>query len=284
MMKSNLGLRRLAAVLLLSAASFATLQGCKGNAPGAPVFATPPPAPLANNIIDNFEDGNLLMNISLAGAASSPTTTYVAVPADPLNPSGPTNLQPVVNPSVPLGVWVASSWGGNTVNNPYIFTDGLGALSSLGYIHLVGNLTEPNPPAYASYQLEGKFNNGAAYDAATPGFTGIRFYYKLGATDNCLQRRFMIAVRQSLPGPDGGTCPSNCYDHPGADQAANPRDTWVLKSYTFTSLTQLGWGYVVPGGLPAHRTDFIKLVWINGRNGAAGTSKVDYYVDQVEFF
>ena len=115
MKTGTLKIKQLVAFALLLGGAFAALQGCQGKTPAAVVFGIPPKAPLASNIIDDLEDGNQLMSINLLGAASVPSTQYVVTPANPNNPSSSSTIQPVYMPSVPLGVWVASSWGGNAV-------------------------------------------------------------------------------------------------------------------------------------------------------------------------
>ncbi len=290
------------ATAVLIAGAFAVLQGCTGKTPASPVFAIPPAPVLASNIIDDFEDGNISMSTDLVGAVNEPTTQYVSAPSDPNDPSSPMVLQPVSTGMVPLGVWIASSWGpNNKVNNPYVYQDGQGALGSNGYIRLwckPGGLVEPPivPPAikalYVAYQLEGKLCNGYPYDALTPGFTGVRFYYKLGSADTCAAfRRFDVAIQQTLPIADGGdgTCQPDvanhdCFDHFGAFLPAAPTNTWSLRSYTFVSLTRRSFGEPLTGNLLDYRSNFVKLVWQHGLNGVPGSATVDYWVDQVEFF
>jgi len=275
-----------AALLSCISTAAVNMGGCGKNQSTAPSFATPPPPAVAANVVDDFEDGNLLMNINLAGASSPGGTQYAASAAPPTDPSGATVLQPVYQPPMPLGVWVASSWGGNSVNQPYLMQDGQGANGSRAYIRLFGNLVEPAPPVYAAYQLEGKLMNGAPYDALTPGFTGVSFYYKLGAADNCPYRRFAIALQQTLPKGDDsgdGSCGTDCYDHYGSSLDPAPAGNWVLKSYPFSALSQ-AFGAPVPGALMGNRKNFVKLVWQQGRNGSPGISRVDYCVDDVRFF
>jgi hypothetical protein len=85
-----------------------------------------------------------------------------------------------------------------------------------------------------------------------------------------------------------GTCPSNCFDHFGANLAAT-NGLWVAAAYTFSGganpLARNGWGY--PSGLvlnAAALKDTIELQWQVGRNGSKGRYNVDYWVDEVSFF
>ncbi len=273
-------------------------QGCTAKAPAAPVFAIPPPVGLANNIIDNFEDGNTSMSVDLKGAASLPQTVISYVPSDPQDPNSPLVAQGVVNPPVPLGSWVGSSWAGNAVNTPYIFTGAStspapsnlilssGALGTKGYCRLFGPIHDAADGTYPAFQLEGKFKGTAPYDASS--FTGIQFYLNIPTADTCPTRRFSIATIWTLPAAEGGNgyCTS-CYDHYGANFAAGSTGGWVLRSYTFTTLSR--GGFLVPAGIPNNmpltmRTDFVKLVFQFGRNGTSGNSVVDYAVDEFSFF
>jgi hypothetical protein len=117
----------------------------------------------------------------------------------------------------------------------------------------------------------------------------------VGATDTCSFRRFDIATTWTLPASEGGNgfCTS-CYDHYGANLPAGP-SPWTLRTYNFTALSRRM--FLSPPTLPTtlpigttaplfldYRADFVKLVFQHGRNNVAGTSPVDYAVDQFEFF
>jgi len=285
---------------LLAVSALWFSQGCTAKAPAAPVFAIPPPVGLPNNVIDNFEDGNINMSVDLKGDASLPSTvTSYTVPTDA---TGLSTAHTVVVPPVPLGSWVASSWAGNTVNTPYVFTgastanDGVilstGALGTKGYCRLFGLINDPGNATYPAYQLEGKFNgltpsHGAnAYDASS--FTGVQFYLNVSSDDTCPSRRFNIANIWTLPPSEGGNgfCTA-CEDHYGAMLPAGPTAGWVLKTYTFTSLSRQNFlaPATIPNNMPVSMfTDFVKLELQFGRNNATGSSQVNYAVDEFSFF
>ena len=305
MNKQNGWFARALVLGLLTVSALWTSQGCTAKAPAAPVFAIPPPVGLPNNVIDNFEDGNTSMSVDLKGDASLPSTvTSYTVPVDA---TGLTTAHTVVVPPVPLGSWVASSWAGNTVNTPYIFTGAStspapanlvlssGALGTKGYCRLFGSIKDLADGTYPAFQLEGKFNGQSlshginAYDATS--FTGVQFYINIAPTDTCPARRFNIATIWTVPPSEGGLSTANggclsCYDHYSAVFAPGSTGGWVLRTYTFTSLQRQGFGSpTLPTSMPAaYRTDFVKLVFQFGRNGSAGTSTVDYAVDEFSFF
>jgi len=190
-----------------------------------------------------------------------------------------------------LGYWHAWTWGdpGNQVNAPYVICGGVGANGTSCAIHLYGNIHDNADGQYPAFELDGLLKSGQTFDASM--YSGIRFYFKTGTSDTCLLRRFTVPISTTQPVSLGGACTTNCLDHFGANLGATSGN-WVQKTYYFNStlgspsLLRQGWGYPVnPMTLSgANLTQLLAVQWIAGRNGSAGTSYVDYWVDEVEFF
>lgn len=178
------------------------------------------------------------------------------------------------------GQWMAiSSGGGGTIDSDFI-ADG-GANGTPKAAHIYGKLTDKGDKSYPGFQLQVHLKDGGYYDASN--FSGVQFYYKCPSDDTCLKRRFGIGMAATLPGDQGGTCASNCYDNFGADLA--PSDNWVKKTLVFTDIKREGWGgAVIPPDLTDHLAEFINFAWTHSANNTAGTFNVDYWVDEVSFF
>jgi len=221
---------------------------------GNPISTATPTPPPPINLIDNFEDGNTSMNPNLVNSGG-------------------------------LGTWTLESWAGNTVNSPFIFTNGAGALGTAGYMHAFGPIHDAADGTYPAFLLKGFLQGGTSYDASS--FTGIQFYYNVSASDTCNFRRFNIATAWTLPAAEGGngTC-TLCYDHYGANFPAGSTGGWALKSYAFTSLQRQGFEVPsLPMSMPTSMTtDFNRLEIEFGRNGTFGDSTVDYATDEWSFF
>lgn len=177
------------------------------------------------------------------------------------------------------GMWLAITFGGNTIDAEFI-ADG-GANGTPKAAHIYGKLTDKGDKVYPSFDLQGKFKDSGYYDASN--FTGLSFYYKCPATDQALKRRFKVGSAPTLPGDQGGTCTSGCYDNFGAD--LSPSSDWIKKTYAFVDLKREGWGApVTPPDLTDHLKEFISFSWSHSANNTAGTYNIDYWVDEVEFY
>jgi hypothetical protein len=190
--------------------------------------------------------------------------------------------------SFPDGVWYASTWDlGNIINSNYVTCGNVGANGTDCAIHLFGNITDYSDGQYPSFQLEGILSKGY-YDGSA--FSGVNFYYKTGTADTCSFRRFNLVIAQTQQDIKGGTCPSNCFDHYGYN-LNETYGVWKQAKYYYNTtlgspaLSRNGWGY--PTGITLsgiYLKQIIELQWQFGRNGTKGTSYVDYWVDEVEFF
>jgi hypothetical protein len=177
------------------------------------------------------------------------------------------------------GTWIAFSFGGNVVNNPFLVEGG--ANGDKMAAHIFGTLTDKGDSSYPAFTLQCQFNQSGLYDASN--FNGIKFYYKCPSKDQALKRRFCLGTAPTLPASAGGNCSSNCFDHFGA--VLNPSEDWVAYNLKFTDLSREGWGApVTPPDLVDHLKEFINLTWNNSANNTAGSYGIDFWVDDVEFF
>lgn len=204
--------------------------------------------PPEQRVICNFDDGSKNMNPKLYGGTT--------------------------------GAWMVFSFAGN-VPNP-VFMEKGGANGTPMCAHVTGTLTDKGDRSYPSFTLQGKFKDSGFYDAGA--FTGIKFYYKCPEDDQAIKRRFAIGTAPTLPAQDGGICVADCYNHFGAYMA--PTNDWKFCSYKFTELPrEPGWGSpVTPPDLVDHLKEFVYIKWDHGGDNNAGTYKIDYWVDEIEFF
>jgi hypothetical protein len=204
--------------------------------------------PAAAQIICNFDDGSKNMSSQLYGGAG--------------------------------GAWTTITFGGNTIDSDFVVPGGADGTKMAA--HVFGTLVDPGDSSYPDFTLQGNFKSSGYYDASA--FTGIQFYYKCPSDDDSNKRRFGIGTAPTLPGQNGGTCQSDCYNNFGAFM--DPTNDWILKSYKFSELTrEAGWGSpVVPPDLTDHLKEFIYIKWANSGDNHAGSYKIDYWVDQVAFF
>jgi hypothetical protein len=244
-------------------------QGCTAKMPASTTFVATATPTVPPNIIDNLEDGDTYLNPAMCGVGAS---------------------------GAPYGFWVASSWGdpANLINgrsgSPIVFGGSVGANGTDSAIHIYGTIIDHADNQYPSFQLEGKLKGGNYFDAVPYGFVGVRFYYKTG-TDTCTFRRFNLPIAATSPSSTGGYCLTSCFDHFGASLTPTS-GAWSLKTYYFNAtlgtpiLSRQGFGSAIsPTTLSgSHLSQLLQVQWQFGRNGSAGTSSVDYWIDEVEFF
>jgi len=190
-----------------------------------------------------------------------------------------TNVSPLLFGSS-KGVWNAFSYGGNTVNTPFVVAGGANGTGMSARIW--GTLNNKGDNSYPAFSLQGQLRDSGYFDASA--FNGIRFYYKCPVTDQAKERRFKIPIAGTLPTSGGGTCTDNCYNHFGADLSVTP--DWTLKSYSFSDMKRLpGWGSPVsPPDFVDHLSKVVFLQWDHGNGNDAGSFNIDFWVDEVEFF
>ncbi len=178
------------------------------------------------------------------------------------------------------GTWSAFSYGGNTVNNPYIVSGG--AKGTAMAVHLFGTLVNKGDNSYPAFTLQGKLKSSGYYDASN--FTGVRFYYKSPSSDKAPGQSFKFTIAATLPTSNGGTCNDGCYNHFGA--ALSTSADWAQNSYSFNDLKRgTGWGSaVIPPDLVDHLKEVVGLEWSHDAGNTAGSYPIDFWVDEVEFF
>jgi hypothetical protein len=207
-----------------------------------------PTIPKDERVISNFDDGSKNINSKLFGGAD--------------------------------GSWSTITFGGNSISQDFIESGGANGTKMCA--HVTGTLKDLGNFVYPDFTLQGKFKSSGYYDASS--FSGIQFYYKCPSDDNAMKRRFSIGTAPTLPGSEGGTCQSDCYNHWGAYM--DPANDWVFKSYKWEDLKrEAGWGSpVTPPDLTDHLKEFIYIKWSHGGDNHAGTYKINYSVDEIEFF
>lgn len=199
-------------------------------------------------IIGNFEDGTERMNPKLYGSSD--------------------------------GLWMALSFAGNTVNNPFIVPGGANGTGMAA--HIFGVLVNKGDGSYPAFRLTGKLKMGGYYDASS--FDGVRFYYKCPSDDKSVNRRFSIPIAATVPTSDGGTCVDGCYNH--FEKDLSPTDGWVQVKAPFKDLQrQPYWGSpVTPPEFIDHLKEIVNIEWDHDAANTKGKYNIDYWVDEVEFY
>jgi hypothetical protein len=181
------------------------------------------------------------------------------------------------------GDWMSLSYAGNenNINKDFIVEGGVNGTPMAA--HIFGTLVDKGNASYPSFAIQGRFTESGNYNAEN--FAGIQFHYKCPSEDQALKRRFAIATVPTLPKSDGGSCVSGCYNHFGLDLTPTGGE-WKLVSSDFVDIKrESGWGSAVtPPDLVDHLKEFVNLQWQHGANNAAGGYKIDYWVDEVEFY
>lgn len=204
-------------------------------------------------VVDDLEDGDTTINPNL------------------LNSSG--------------GNWGTLTWGdpSNVVNNPFVVAGGAGGSSFA--VHIYGTLTDNGDGQYPSFALQCRLNTGSTYDASF--FTGVRFDYRAGTSDNANIRRFFITLPELAPLADGGSCTGatgQCGDYHGIFYDPPPT-SWTKQALAFSSLTQEGFGISPsPADLDGNKDHLFWMQWNHGGGNVAGSYTIDYWVDNVEFY
>ena len=127
--------------------------------------------------------------------------------------------------------------------------------------------------------------SGNLYDMSF--FTGVKFFLKLGVSDSAIKRMFSIPIYYTQAPPAGGCqAGKQCYAHFEASYANATAGQWLPFSYKFTDLTRESWGNAItPSTLTgSNLQQVLWLMWEEGNNGTAGKAKVDFWVDQIQFY
>lgn len=150
-----------------------------------------------------------------------------------------------------------------------------------------GTLMDTGNATYPAIELEATMENGNEYDGSF--FTGVQFYLKIAADDNTTKRDFSIPVYQTQGTPQGGCVGGNaggCYDNFTTDLSAGTAGQWEFFKVPFSSLVQAYAGVVTnpPTFTGANLQQMLWLQWEESRNNTAGTSNIDYWVDDIQFY
>jgi hypothetical protein len=83
---------------------------------------------------------------------------------------------------------------------------------------------------------------------------------------------------------DGGVCTDQCGNHFGV--FLKPTLDWTVESFDLKSLVrEEGWGATLDSDdFMDHLKEVVYIKWENGTNNVPGLYKIDYWVDQVEFY
>lgn len=178
------------------------------------------------------------------------------------------------------GSWSAFSYGGNTVNDPFVVPGGANGTPMAA--HLFGTLVNKGDNQYPAFTLTFKPKAAGLYDAGA--FTGIRFYYKCPPADKTTFRTLGIPIAATLPASSGGTCQDGCYNHFRSELPASA--DWTVLSLAFNTFKrQAGWGSPVnPPEFTDHLNEIVDFEWSNNVGNTAGSFPVDFWVDEVEFY
>ena len=151
--------------------------------------------------------------------------------------------------------------------------------------HVQGTLTDPANASYPAVELEAQMEGGSQYNGSF--FSGVEFYLLVSSADNTTKRDFSIPVLQTQ-GPPQGTCTGangTCYDNFAINLSPTPGQ-WTLFTIPFNSLTQAYAGVVTnpPTFTGANLQQMLWLQWEEGRNNMSGTSTIDYWVGDIQFY
>jgi hypothetical protein len=157
--------------------------------------------------------------------------------------------------------------------------------------HISGAVTDLGDGTYPSIAFEGYLDtaSGAPHNAYNMSFfTGVKFYINFTSSDTTTSRFFYIPTTQEAKSPQGDcTAATGCYNYFGYTFPTASTNGWVQYSFNFaTDLAPTPYG-IQPN--PATFTgvnlqQVLGLLWQVGRQNAAGTSNVDFYVDEVYFY
>lgn len=237
----------LAVVLALAAGSLALLQGCTGRVPPIGVVLTPLPPPLPVTVVDNFEDGDFLLNPRLLNSLN--------------------------------GFWSNTTYGQTTMS--FQVTNPSPANGSTQAIHLSGTFSDPGNGSYPAFQMQAyPTNDGSLYDASS--FTGIQFDWNCPASDTTVQKFFCLAVSRTTPPGQGGGCngtPIPCYDH--FSYALTNTVGWSPVTIAFASMYPQYGAYTM---VPSDLQQIVFLLWTNRANNVFGSYVTDMWLDNVVFF
>ncbi len=245
------------------------------------------------------------------GDTETPTPTQTWTPTVTSTPTPPCGLATCTSTATPVDYYIIDDLEDNDIYlNPNLVGGGNGFWCQYGYVatpiptifvvpntlsgglnttayalRMQASLTDPADGSYPEVFLRGWFRSIVTnrYDASQ--FSGIKYLVYVGAGDNAVKRKFHIRIADTTHIADSGTCFTNCYDHFGIAMPSVPTGGWVSQSVTFSTAVREGWGNpIIPTTLSGHHLqELLSLDWVESRNNVAGTSTIDFWVDQIEF-
>jgi len=246
--------------------------GCQTSVP--PIGAYPAPAnspqySLVNNFDGNFDSQPSTFTNSNLFELNSPNDLI----GSPGTWTAPNNSAPYASESLTIkGPGAAGTANGcfvtGTVTDP-------GDGKTYPQILLIGGL-DANPPI--------TYN---AYDGAF--WSGVKFYINILPDDTATYRYFNVPTTQeatALAFPGQGKCAgSTCYNYFGY-QLSGPTNGWQQITVNFSQMSNIATNFQTtpPTFTGVNLQQIIALQWVEGRNNVAGTSNVDFGVDEVYFF
>ncbi len=161
-----------------------------------------------------------------------------------------------------------------------------GANGTSTCVHMVGTVTDPGNASYPAILLAIPLEMAGSgrYDASL--FSGIKFYYKVAASDTASTRVFSIPIVKTSVAP-AGTCATynTCYNNFSVSYAPTG-GSWALATIPFKSMTRGNYGgSFTPSDLSGvNLQEFLSLQWSEGNQNVPATVNVDFSVDEVQFF
>lgn len=266
----------LTALLALSGTGWFFLGGCTNHTPfdsGYPGLTPTPnvtpvyPAPTLvpnRTLVANFEGNTPLVNPNLMEMNNPPT--YILKTAGSVTgvnnfPAALTGFSAMVVPG--------------------------GANGSFFSFRVQGTLADAGNSQYPAAELEAQMEGGNLYDGSF--FSGVKFYMKIGTDDTALKRDFSIPVYQTQGTPQGGCVGGNaggCYDN-FMILLNQTSGAWISNNIPFSSLAQAYPGVETKPDPYFEKQNLQQMLWLQweeSRNNTAGTSTIDYSVDDIEFY
>jgi hypothetical protein len=273
---NKIGSKSLLALLAVAGMGLVILAGCNNHTPfdtaGFP-GSTPTP-----NVTPVYEAPTLVPNRALVANFDNNSPV--------INP----NLMEMSNPPnyvlvTPGSVSAVDNFSGAPVNMILNGVVQAGGANGTAYcFHVTGSFTDPGNSSYPAAELEAQMEGGSQYSGIF--FSGVKFYLLIASGDNTTKRDFSIPVYQTQGSPAGGCNGSGCYDNFAFDLSSGTSGQWKAVSIPFSSLVQGYTGVITnpPTFSGANLQQMLWLQWEESRNNTAGSSNVDFSVDDIEFY
>ncbi len=244
------------------------LWGCQSQVPPLTAYSAPNATP----------DYTLVCNFDTAGLGGSSATTSA-------------NLYEVGEPGNVVqtpGSWaIINNFPANENANMIIASGGANGTPQAA--HISGAVTDLGDGTYPSIGFEGYLDtaSGALHNAYNISFfSGVKFYANFTSADTTPSRFFYVPTTQEAKSPQGDcTAATGCYNYFGYTFPAGSTNGWQLYSFKFSDLKVSYGVQPSPSSFTGiNLTQVLGLLWQVGRQNSAGTSNVDFWVDEVYFY